>query len=455
MRTPRAAGRKKWLAAVLSGFIAMLAALRNRKSASINNFTAFDSNRSLWMFNHYAIAPDMAGGTRHYELATLLREHGWQTTIFAAPHKHKASDPNRKVSPGRPVLEAHEQGVDFVWLYSLPYQRNNWRRYVNMVSFLVTSTCAGCFRPRPDVVIGSSPHLLAALGAWIVAQRHRVPFILEVRDMWPESLVQLGLSNRPVVFVLESIESFLYQNADQIIALTEGISTGISSKDVAEDKIVLISNAAMRPGSLDASERLASRAKFGWRDAFVVIWIGAHGPANGLDVLVDSARLMDGYKDVKFVLVGDGSEKPKLMSIASDLANIEFMDPVPKTDVQTLLRATDLGVIVHRDTKAVKGARPNKLFDYMAAGLPILLNLDGEARRMVEGAGAGMFIEAESARAIVDGLLELKDSTERRQEMSERGYAMAQGSYSREDTATLLADVLNSIIEHPRWDEND
>jgi glycosyltransferase involved in cell wall biosynthesis len=398
------------------------------------------------MVNHYAITPDMPGGSRHFELASLLGDEGWQTSIFATPFTHHASAFARDVSLRHPVANECVDGVELVWLYTSPYDENNWRRYLNMLSFVPGVVLAGSLRRRPHVIIGSSPHLLAPFAAWIVARRHRVPFVLEVRDLWPESLVQLGLSNRRIVAALEWMERFLYRKADLIVPLTEGIRTGILKKGVAPDKLVLVSNAAMRPKPLDPMARSAMRETVGWSDKVVAVWIGAHGPANGLNVLVDAARLLRDDPCILIVAIGEGSEKPALMEAAKGLPNIQFLDPVPKTDVDRWLRAADIGLLVHRDTGAVKGARPNKLFDYMAAGLPILDNMDGEARSLMEAAGAGVYVPAEDAAALARALQDLARSPERRQAYGLSGHAHVSRAHSREDSALILARALDRTL---------
>src|SRR5690349_7050480 len=167
-----------------------IAAMRRSRLAPLPS-----SSPTVWMINHYANPPELPGGTRHHELAKLLKLDQWNPVIFASAYSHRTMSNAKPVSAFRPVHEQDENGVPFVWLYTTPYEGNGSARYANMASFLVTVLIAGLRRNRPDVVIGSSPHLLAAFGGWLLARYHRVPFILEIRDLWPESLIQLGFSN--------------------------------------------------------------------------------------------------------------------------------------------------------------------------------------------------------------------------------------------------------------------
>lgn len=404
-----------------------------------------ETTPQLWMINQYAAAPDMAGGQRHFELARLLNDHGWKTTIFATSFGYTLSGFARGVSLLKPVISEDIDGVTFRWLYSLPYSSNNWKRYANMASFAAVFVGAGAFGRRPSVVLGSSPHLIAALAGWLIAKRHRVPFVLEVRDLWPQSLVELGLDNRAIIGALEVIERFLYRRATLIVALTEGIEAGIKAKGANDKTLVLVPNSSLRPRPIDAYSRLAMRERLGWAGKTVAIWIGAHGPANGLDVIVDAARLLKHRVGLIFVLVGGGPDKPCLVKLARDLENVHFLDPVPKVEVDDYLRAADIGLLVHRDTAAVKGARPNKLFDYMAAGLPIIINMDGEARRLTEEAGAGVYVSSENAEALASAVDAMLASSDLRVTLGLSGFRHVAKAHSREDTAEILARYLDSL----------
>jgi glycosyltransferase involved in cell wall biosynthesis len=402
--------------------------------------------RTAWIVNQYAVTPEMPGGTRHIELAELLRLHGWQGVVFATPFNHSLGASLRDISPRRPVLTEDVDGVVFRWLYSTPYRGNSSRRYLNMVSFMVAVVLAGVRQPRPDIVIGSSPHLLAACGAWILARWHRRPFVLEVRDIWPDALVELGLRSPLVISPLRLIERFLYARARRIVALTEGIERQIVAKGVPSNKLVLIPNAALKPRPIDGARRRARRAALGWDGKVVAVWVGAHGVANGLDLVVEAGRRLADDRRVMLVLVGDGPEKPRLRELAADLPNVVFCDPLPKREVGELLGAADIGIMVNRPTEQSTGQRPNKLFDYMAAALPIVSNLPGECRRLVDEAGVGVSVPPEDAASLAEAIRRLADDPAGRAEMGRRGFQHVAQAHSREDTAVVLAATLDAAV---------
>lgn len=401
--------------------------------------------RTVWIINQYAVTSEMPGGTRHVELAVLMQRLGWHTVVFATSFNHSLSTQLRPTSLRHPVLHEEVEGVGFRWLYSSAYRGNTWRRYWNMVSFTVPVVLAGLRQPRPDVVIGSSPHLFAAFGAWILACRYRRPFLLEVRDVWPDSLVELGLRSPVVITPLRMIERFLYARARRVVALTQGIATQIVAKGVPTDKLVLIPNASLKPSPIDPTQRSVRRHEAGWDGKVVAIWIGAHGIANGLDLVVEAGRRLRDDPHILLVLVGDGPEKPRLRELAAGLPNVVFRDPLPKRTVGDVLSAADIGIMVHRGTQQITGSRPNKLFDYMAAGLPIVSNISGECQRLIEEAGAGIHAPPEDPSALADAIRRLADAPGDRAEMGREGFRYVAQAHSREDTAVLLAATLDAV----------
>lgn len=407
---------------------------------------AFPEEKELWIVDQYAVPPSLTGFTRQYEHAQLLEAHGWKTTIFASPFDHKNHSMSRPTNLRHPILESIENGARFIWLHTIPYEDNNWRRYLNMVMFLIVTVVTGWFRRSPSVILASSPHLLSGLAGWVLARRHSVPFLLEIRDLWPESLVQLGLNNRLIVWTLERLELFLYRQADCIVPLTKGIESGIRAKGFEDKRIELLPNASLRPAPMTESVRRATRMRLGWRHKTVAIWMGAHGAANGLHVIVEAARLLQDHEDLLIVMVGEGPDKSRLIGLSRGLRNIKFLDSVPKMEVSDYLRAADIGILVHRDTAAVKGSRPNKLFDYFAAGLPIVSNIDGEARRIVEKANAGVFVPPEQPEALATALLELKESPTFREKLGSNGYRHVSIEHSREKVVQNLESLLDEVI---------
>lgn len=400
--------------------------------------------KRLWMVNPYALPPSIPGGTRHYETASILAEHGWDSRVIATPFNHKTHTMDRNVSIRKWHLDQNEDGVDFTWVYSTPYVGNGLKRYINMVSFLATAQIRARGRKRPDVILGSSPHLLSALAGWLMAKRFRVPFIMEVRDLWPESLVQLGLTNPGIIRPLEVLEKFLYAKADSIICLTEGIGENIRGRVERPSRVHVIPNAVRKPSRIPLERKAEIRQRMGWKpDETIAIYAGAHGTANDLGQVVTAAKELRNTGGIRFVLIGDGPTKPGLKVEARGLPNIDFLDPVPKSDVVEILQSADIGMLILRPVPLFEGARPNKLFDYMGAALATVSTVKGEPESVLKESGAGIAVSPDELATTV---VRLANDEESRTRMADAGFLRSTSVQTREDVVATFAGILDQLI---------
>jgi glycosyltransferase involved in cell wall biosynthesis len=393
----------------------------------------------LWV-NHFAVPTSEGGGTRHVELGSQLAQRHWRVQIAASDfHYVSRRYFRRESSEQRAVIQETTSGVEFQWFWSAPYQGNDWRRAWNWLSFAQSLLRWQPHGAAPDIVIGSTPHLFAALGAARLADRWRIPFVLEVRDLWPESLIAAGGRKGPAFFVLDGIARYLYRRADRIICLARGTADYLANaRAVPRRKLVFIPNGVNTDAFVD-HPRAA-------RTGLTLLYAGAHGPANGLDVLLDAAERLRNVSDVRFVLIGDGPSKAELRSDAArrGLTNVEFRDPVSKTDMPQVLAEVDAGLMVLRDTPLFAfGVSPNKLFDYMGAALPVVCNVPGEVAEMMRAAGAGEQAEPGSAGSLADAILRLaKRPAEERAAMGRS----ARDWVRREHRAPVLAERLDAAL---------
>ena len=321
--------------------------------------------RSVLVLNHFAVPRGHPGGTRHVELFSRLE--GWRYLIVASDLNHLTGEP-QKPEPG------------FQPVRTMAYTTNGWRRVLNWVSYAVTAFWVGVRQRRIDVVYGSSPHLLAALAAWAISAVRRVPFVLEVRDLWPRVLVDMGqLSETSLVYrVLTRLEMFLYARARRIVVMAQGARIDLVRRGVPDERIAYIPNGADPADFVPSAPRGVLREKYGF-DKFTAIYTGAHGPANGLDLVLDAAEEVRDLP-ITIVLVGGGVQKSALRADAEmrGLVNVRFLDPVPKSEIPDLLHAADVGLHILADVELFRdGVSPNKVFDYMAAELPIITNAPG------------------------------------------------------------------------------
>lgn len=404
------------------------------------------SSRLLLVINQYATPHELPGYARHFELGMLIARLGWQMQIFASGFNHNQLEFVRSVTVRHSIVNEEASSVQFSWLYTLPYRENDWRRYISMLVFCSLAVTHGISARQPDAVLGSSPHLFSGLAAWVLARWHRVPFVLEVRDMWPDSLIAMGMHNKLVIMPLRWLEAFLYRRADSIIVLSAGIDERIRAKGIPARKLILIPNLPKRPLPRDDERRRLLRERLGWHDQIVVIYAGAHGPANALDTIVEAARLLGPDAKVLFAFLGGGSAKGDLIDLAAGLSHVVFLNPVPQGEVLEYLHAADIGLLTLRETDVFRGVRPNKLFEYMAARLPIVSSVQGEAATILQNSGAGIVVPPESPAAIADTVLQLATDRDLREVFAMRGLMSLSQSGSREDTASQLVAMLDQLL---------
>jgi len=411
---------------------------------------------NIWIFNHYAHGPDLPGGTRHFDLSRELVRRGHKVTIFATSFHHYLHREVR-LDPGERWKIEDVDGVRFVWVRTTPYQRNDWRRVRNMLVFMFRARRLGRKLAKlapemgqPDLVIGSSPHLLTPVAALWVARHFRVPFVMEVRDLWPQTIIDMGkLGERnPMIKALQALERFLYRRAERIITLLPSAHEYITACGIPREKIVWIPNGV----DLSRFENLEPGSSRG--EGFTVMYLGAHGQANALDVLIHAAKAIRdrGLSEIRFVLVGDGPEKPRLIELSRELGlrNVEFREPVPKTEVPKVLQEAD--ALLFNLEKAVVfkyGISPNKLFDYMIAGKPVNSSVQAPNNPVVES-HYGLIVPPRDPEALAGAVIKLyKMVPEERVAMGRRGREYVEEHHNIRKLADKLEQVLREAVRGP------
>ena len=422
--------------------------------------------KKVWIINYFATPPDVPGGTRHYDFGVEMAREGYDVTIFASNFNYMLrQNYNGSVSfCSGSCLHDQQAPTDktnldsgslrFTWIRSASYKRNNWRRAVNMLSFSFNVLIRGTFRRKPTAIIGSSPHLIAALSAYFLAKIKGCQFYFEVRDLWPQVLVDMGVLKEGAASIrfLRKIESLLYRKAKRVIYLSEGAGKYISDRGISPQKLLLLPNGVYLERFMFSEERDKVRSRLGLTDEFVVMYTGAHGPANALDTMVDAAilaRSLQTYEKVVFVLVGDGPEKDRLQRKAEAECpkNVRFLEAVAGDSIPDLLNAADALVITLRAVRLFSYAvSPNKLFDYMASRKPIICAVSGETAELVRRAQAGITIEPEDPGALLNAVASLMNDEEKRERFGKNGRRFAEEHYSRSDIAKSLIAMLERDV---------
>ncbi len=408
--------------------------------------------KRVWMLNHYALEPGGAGGTRHYSLSRHLPAHGWESTVVAASTLHPSG--RQRLEPGETWRLERLGGVDFLWLRARSYSGNGRDRVLNMLDYTYQALRSPAVKalPRPDVVIGSSVHPLAAWAGYRLAKRHSVPFVFEVRDLWPQTLVDMGrLGDRsPMTHLLRRMERALYDASALVVTPLPRAADYIVPLGVPGEKVAWISNGV----ELQDAEPPPFPAREG--RPFTLMYFGAHGGANALDTVLDAMALVErtpARPAIRLRLIGDGPLKPALIGRAAELglANVSFEDPVPKERVPALAAEADAFVLSTLDLPKLYryGISMNKLFDYFAAARPVILAA-AAANDPVADAGAGPTVPPQQPERLARAILDLAAMPHaERVRMGQAGYRHALEHYSNAALARELARHLDAVAARP------
>lgn len=409
----------------------------------------------VWILNHYAVTPDQPGGTRHFDLSRELVRRGHEVTILASSFHHYQRRYLRETPDTGWAVEVVD-GVRFLWLRTCSYGGNGWRRGWSLVDYWRMARRwgrrlaaeGGPLAPPPDVVLGTSVHLLAVLAGRQLADRFGVPFAMEVRDLWPQTLVDIGsIGHRhPATLMLRLLETHLYRRAVRIITPLPMAHEYITRLGIPRERVVWIPNGVDLARYPDPSAGGDPE-----HEGFRVMYLGSHGPANDLRVLLGAALEIQrrGVDDVRFVLVGDGPLKAELVREAGamGLRNTEFRDPVVKSAVPAILREADVTTFVLADLPLYRfGVSLNKTFDYLAAGKPLILA--GRPRNnIVAEADCGLSVPPGDPLALAGAILRMRSlPPAEREAMGRRGRRHMEEEYDIRRLAERLEGCLEACI---------
>ena len=399
---------------------------------------------NIWIVNYYANTPSEPGGTRHHSFAREWVAAGHEVLIVASSfhHVHRAQT---RLRPGERSRVDEVDGVRYLWLRSPGYTTTGLRRVVSLVSFARKVWRRRGVPPgdRPDVVVGSSPDPFSALAASRVAARFGVPFVYEIRDLWPESLIHLGGMSRrhPAVVGFGRIERHLARRAAAVVSVLPLAGDYLRSRvgDMAE--FVWI------PNGVDLAEA-GEPAPYPTREGTVFVYAGGHGTANALDVIMDAARRLrdsDRAGGIAIRMIGDGPDKPELRRRAADqrLEMMSFEDPLPKSEIFAALGEGDAFVLAIADNDLYRwGYSHNKLFDYMAAARPIVFATSSPYDPVTE-AGAGVTVPAEDGAAFAAAMERIAAMPAgERAEMGRRAREYVDSRHATAHLAGRFAEVL-------------
>ncbi len=398
---------------------------------------------------HQAFAAlDEPGGTRHHELAQLMADQGHQVTVIASPVSYLTG----RVSAGRRDGAAEAgggMGVRVLRAYAYPaLHRSFVHRVIGFLSFMVSSFLVGLRVQAVDLVWGTSPPMFQGVTAWALARWKKAGFLFEVRDLWPAFAVSVGVLTQPLLIRLaEWLERFLYRRADRVMVNSPGFIEHVENHGARN--VVLLPNGADPQMFAPHADGSAFRAAHGLQGRFVAMYAGAHGLSNDLDVVLQAADLLQDCPDIAIVLLGDGKEKSNLMQTAArlELGNLQFVPPVPKREMKTALAAADVCIGILKPVPLYALVYPNKIFDYMAAGRPVVLAMTGVIREVIEAAGAGIPVPPGDPPALAAAIRTLASDPDRGRQMGAAGRAYVETHFNRVQLAQELAELMAGMKE--------
>jgi glycosyltransferase involved in cell wall biosynthesis len=404
--------------------------------------------------------PEMgAPAARAAELAQHWVQDGHDVTVLTGFPNHPIGRVPREYRARFRHLVAREtlHGVKVVrtWLFPFP-NRKAYERMLNYSSFCVSAASTGLFLSRPDIIIATSPQLLVGLSGWWLARCKGVPFVFEVRDLWPESLAAVGAGDAKTVLhrLLARVASFLYRSCSRVVVVTPAFKDHLHKHwHIPREKISVVQNGV----ETDLFSPRASgglRRELGAEGKFVVSYIGTMGLAHGLDTLVEAAALLQyTAPQVLFLLVGEGADKERIMSLASarGLSNLRFVDQQPRHRIPAYISTSDACLVLLKKTPIFETVIPTKMLEFMSCARPVILGVDGQARRILEEARAGIVIEPENATALAQAVISLAADAGLREYLGRNGRHHILQRFSRQHTAETYIEVLEGLVGKKRW----
>ena len=389
-----------------------------------------------------------APATRTFEHTRRWVRAGAKVTVVTT----QPNFPAGKLFPGyRNRLFQREwlDGVEVirVWSY-ITANEGVTRRTLDYLSFMVTGFLASLFLPRPNVILSTSPQFFTACAAYVLSLFKRRPFVFELRDLWPDSILAVGaMKESAAIRAMKRLEYFLYCKAARIVSVTNSFRQVLSGNGVPADKIAVVRNGTDLAGFTAGPKPEHLLVKHGLHGKFVAAYIGTLGMAHGLGTVLDAAERMKSNPDIAFLLVGDGADRAALEQEARNrgLDNVIFAGSVGKNEVVKYWRLADVALVLLRDRPVFRHVLPSKMFEAMATERPIVLGVLGESAELLQAAGAGVVIHPESEEALAQAVETLAVDPEGANEMGRKGRRLVETEFDRDKLAAQMLEELRSV----------
>lgn len=411
---------------------------------------------NILFLSHYFPPEVNAPASRAYEHCKEWVRLGHKVTVITSAPNH----PKGKVYAGYKNKLYQKEMVDGIeviriWTY-LSANEGFGKRALNYFSYFISVVVLSIFMlSRKDIVLSTSPQFFNGLAGYPVSKILKAVWVLEIRDLWPESILAVGaMKNKKIISILYAIEKFMYKKADYIIPVTDAFNTYISKIIYPYRKTCVINNAVnndfFNPKSVDIEALTEFKQYYALENKFVISYVGTHGMAHGLKTLLNAAKVLRNRKDIIFLLIGDGAEKNALKKIKKELSldNVLMLPQLPKDKMPMVLGASDISIVHLKRDKAFEKVIPSKLFESMAMGKPVILGVKGEAAKIINQSRSGVCIEPENHLQMANAILALKRDVAGYRKMSNAGMNYVRCNYDRRKLAQDYLNVLSKLVIH-------
>jgi glycosyltransferase involved in cell wall biosynthesis len=404
----------------------------------------------ILFLSHYFPPEVNAPATRTYEHCKKWVEMGHEVTVVSCVPHH----PMGKAYPGyknKLVHVEYKDGIKAIKILTYITANEGFlKRTFNYVFYMVMAILVAPFLSKTDVVISTSPQFFNGLAGYFVSRIKRAPWVLEIRDLWPESIVAVGaINNENLIALLEWIERFVYRKADHIVAVTNAFKVHIVKHGAKEEDITVIRNGVDLNFFSHAAPDEAYAKAIGVDGKFVASYVGTHGMAHGLDTVIETAELLRNREDIVIVMAGDGSERERLQQALASrkLNNVKMLGQLPKTDMPRLWSVSGASLVLLRKLDLFLTVIPSKIFESMAMKKPIILGVQGESKGIIDEANSGITIEPENAEELAQAIEKLAGSKALCMELGESGYEHVAEYFDRSVLAARFEKVLQRLVK--------
>ncbi len=419
----------------------------------------------ILFLSHYFPPEVNAPASRSYEHCRIWVQKGHQVTVVTCAPNH----PQGVVYDGyqnKLYQRSEIDGITVIRLWTYVTANEGFvKRTLNYVSYMFATLVAAPFLPTTDIVISTSPQFFNGLAGFVVSRLKRAPWTLEIRDLWPESILAVGaITNKTVIRILQYLELFAYRKADLIIPVTDAFKQYMLKKGIENEKIQVIKNGVdlefykENSNSEDLSILQVSQKhhqdlkEIDFTGKFVASYVGTHGMAHHLETVLEAAELVRDYPDIVFLLVGDGAERNTLLELKSkmDLDNVIMLEQQPKSTMPQLWQVSNVSLVLLKKSELFKTVIPSKIFESLAMKKPIILGVGGESKEIIEASNAGICITPEDHHQLANAVLKLYKDSALTKDFSENGRQFVENNFDRKVLAGNYLSLLEKVVDSHR-----